>query len=89
MVSAWQLTPRSHAGIVNSVNMDILTCVQTLSLLVMSHLKEEVYIPNPENQKVYEKLYAEYVILHDYFGRGANDVMKRLKTIKLDSRSND
>lgn len=54
---------------------------------VMAHLKDEVYLPNPENQKAYEKLYAEYVILHDYFGRGANDVMKRLKAIKLAGRS--
>ena len=40
------------------------------------------YIPNPEAVAVYDKLYAEYKILHDYFGRGANDVMKRLKEIK-------
>jgi len=31
---------------------------------------------------VYEKLYAEYITLHDYFGRGANDAMKRLKALK-------
>jgi L-ribulokinase len=31
---------------------------------------------------VYDKLFAEYVRLHDYFGRGENDVMKRLKKIK-------
>ena len=48
----------------------------------MAHLKDEVYLPNAENQKMCEKIYAEYVILHDYFGRGANDVMKRLKAIK-------
>jgi L-ribulokinase len=53
---------------------------------VMAHLKDEVYLPNSENQKMYEKLYAEYVILHDYFGRGANDVMKRLKNIKAEAR---
>jgi L-ribulokinase len=53
---------------------------------VMAHLKDEVYLPNPKNQKVYEKIYAEYVILHDYFGRGANDVMKRLKNIKAEAR---
>ncbi len=53
---------------------------------VMAHLKDEVYLPNPENQKMYEKIYAEYVILHDYFGRGANDVMKRLKNIKAEAR---
>ncbi|MGC9470500.1 MAG: ribulokinase [Bacteroidales bacterium] len=49
---------------------------------VMGKVKEEEYTPNPENVKVYEKLYAEYKILHDYFGRGDNDVMKRLKEIK-------
>ena len=38
----------------------------------------KTYTPNPENQKAYEKLYAEYVTLHDYFGRGGNDVMHRL-----------
>ena len=40
------------------------------------------YEPDPEAVKIYDKLYAEYKILHDYFGRGANDVMKRLKEIK-------
>jgi L-ribulokinase len=49
----------------------------------MASIKDVVYRPIPANQKVYEKLYSEYVILHDYFGRGANDVMKRLKAIKV------
>jgi L-ribulokinase len=53
---------------------------------VMAHLKDEMYVPDPEAQKVYEKLYAEYVVLHDYFGRGANDVMKRLKQIKAHAK---
>ena len=48
----------------------------------MAHLKDEIYTAIPENQAVYDRLYAEYVTLHDYFGRGANDVMKRLKAIK-------
>jgi L-ribulokinase len=43
---------------------------------------KQVYTPDPENVARYRKLYAEYKILHDYFGRGANDVMKRLKEIK-------
>jgi L-ribulokinase len=54
---------------------------------VIAHLKDVVSLPNPENQKKYGEIYGEYVILHDYFGRGANDVMKRLKKIKLESRS--
>ncbi|MGM9642096.1 MAG: ribulokinase [Eubacteriales bacterium] len=36
------------------------------------------YEPNPENAEVYSELYAEYLKLHDYFGRGENDVMKKL-----------
>ncbi|MBN1309991.1 MAG: ribulokinase [Anaerolineae bacterium] len=52
----------------------------------MSYLQEEAYKPNPEAQKVYDQLFAEYVTLHDYFGRGENDVMKRLKAIKASAR---
>ena len=29
----------------------------------------------------YDALYQEYIALHDYFGRGANDVMKRLRDL--------
>ena len=36
------------------------------------------YYPNAENHAAYQKLYKEYATLHDYFGRGGNDVMKRL-----------
>ena len=49
---------------------------------MMSKVKEEYYKPIENNSDVYDKLYAEYRILHDYFGRGENDAMKRLKNIK-------
>ncbi len=49
---------------------------------VMGKVKDTIYEPIPENAAIYDKLYAEYKILHDYFGRGANDVMKRLKQIR-------
>jgi L-ribulokinase len=52
----------------------------------MARVKDETFKPNPENHRIYKKLYAEYEILHDYFGRGANDVMKRLKQIMADVR---
>jgi L-ribulokinase len=51
---------------------------------VMAHLKDEMYNPNPPHQKVYDLLYSEYLKLHDFFGRGENDVMKRLKRIKAE-----
>ena len=48
----------------------------------MSRVKNVVYTPMPENAAIYDKLFAEYRRLHDYFGRGENDVMKHLKKIR-------
>ncbi len=50
----------------------------------MAHLKDETYRPIAENRAIYDRLYREYVILHDYFGRGENDVMKRLKALRAE-----
>ena len=48
----------------------------------MARIKDEVITPIPENVAVYEKIYQEYSNLHEYFGRGENDVMKRLRAIR-------
>lgn len=48
----------------------------------MARIKDEVIKPIPENVEIYEKLYQEYVTLHDYFGRGENNVMKRIRAIR-------
>ncbi|WP_166238700.1 ribulokinase [Paenibacillus turpanensis] len=53
----------------------------------MARVREETFKPIKENAEIYEKLYQEYRLLHDYFGRGANDVMKRLKSIRDLARS--
>ncbi len=45
-----------------------------------------IYIPIPENVAAYEKLFQEYRTLHDYFGRGTNSVMHRLKAIQRAAR---
>lgn len=49
---------------------------------VMAPTKETSYRPNPENHAVYQELSAEYRRLHEYFGRGTNDVMKHLRAIR-------
>lgn len=54
---------------------------------VMGKVEEKTYKPIPENVEVYKKLYAEFKLLHDYFGRGENDVMKRLKQIKAEVKA--
>ena len=48
----------------------------------MARVKDKTYKPISENHAVYAELFAEYKKLHDYFGRGGNDVMKRLKEIR-------
>lgn len=48
----------------------------------MSRLQDKIYTPNADHVKRYNMLFKEYKILHDYFGKGENDVMKRLKVIK-------
>jgi L-ribulokinase len=49
----------------------------------MGHLREHVYRPRREMRAVYDDLYAAYGRLYDYFGRGANDVMPRLRQHRL------
>ena len=53
---------------------------------VIPKINKRVYRPIKENVETYNKLFAEYTVLHDYFGRGSNDVMKRLKNIKMQAR---
>jgi L-ribulokinase len=41
-----------------------------------------VYEPITENADRYDELFAEYTLLHDHFGRGGSNVMRRLKQIR-------
>ncbi len=41
-----------------------------------------VYYPDKDAGKVYSELYGEYLRLYDYFGRGENNIMKKLRKIK-------
>lgn len=53
----------------------------------MGSVTPGLYQPDEARAKQYDKLYAEYETLHDYFGRGSNDVMKRLKNIRREAVS--
>lgn len=66
-----------HAAVAAGVYPDINAAAE-----VMGRLKDEVVAPIPKNQEIYDELFTEYKMLYDYFGRGANDVMKRLKKIR-------
>ena len=48
----------------------------------MGGLKDKTYQPDPDAVREYEPLYQAYRELHDYFGRGGSDIMRRLRAIK-------
>ena len=50
--------------------------------VVMGGRHEAVYRPDPARADAYDRLYAEYLLLHDYFGRGGNEVMHRLRDLR-------
>ena len=49
---------------------------------------DKKYVPVCENSRRYDALYAEYKTLHDYFGKGGNNVMHRLRTLSGEAREN-
>jgi L-ribulokinase len=71
-----------HAAVAAGVYANIQAAAEK-----MGRLSDEVVTPNPSNIDSYDKLYAEYKTLYDYFGRGANDAMKRLKILKREIRA--
>jgi L-ribulokinase len=44
------------------------------------------YLPDDRSRRGYDALYAEYVRLHDLFGRGGDDVMKALKRVRDETK---
>jgi L-ribulokinase len=48
----------------------------------MGRKQSGAYTPDPDRAADYDALYREYSLLHDYFGRGTNDVMHRLRDIQ-------
>jgi len=48
----------------------------------MGGTENNAFWPIQTNSERYDRLYAEYQKLHDWFGRGGNDVMHRLKKIR-------
>jgi L-ribulokinase len=66
-----------HAAVAAGAYPDVPAAAQA-----MGKVKREVYQPDPASADIYDELYAEYVTLHDYFGRGGNEVMHRLRALR-------
>ena len=73
-----------HAAVAAGAYPDVPTAAAA-----MGKMRGGAFKPDPVSADTYDQLYAEYVALHDYFGRGANDVMHRLRALRNRTRAGD
>ncbi|WP_333769000.1 ribulokinase [Streptomyces sp. IBSBF 2435] len=73
-----------HAAVSAGAHPDIRAASEA-----MGRIERAVYVPDPARAAAYDRLYAEYRTLHDYFGRGGNNVMHRLRALRTMRTSTD
>jgi L-ribulokinase len=66
-----------HAAVAAGVHADVASAAQA-----MGRVRRGVFVPDASRAAAYDALFAEYLALHDHFGRGGTDVMKRLKALR-------
>ena len=71
-----------HAAVAAGAYPDVVSAGAAMGSRVAS-----AYVPDEARAKAYDALFAEYLTLHDYFGRGGNDVLRRLHAIKTGTHS--
>ena len=71
-----------HAAVAAGAYRDIRAAAAA-----MGSVERDVYLPIPTNVSGYEELFTEYLILHDYFGRGVNQVMRKLRDRRRKARA--
>ncbi|PWC04753.1 ribulokinase [Mycetocola zhujimingii] len=69
-----------HAAVAAGAYPDVQAAGQ-----VMGKVNKNVFTPDEKAAQAYDRLFAEYRELHDYFGRGGNDVMHRLRQLKREA----
>ncbi len=69
-----------HAAVAAGAYPDVRTAGAA-----MGRVTRAAYTPDSAAADAYDVLYAEYRGLHDHFGRGGDDVMKRLKAVRRDA----
>ncbi|MEP6561323.1 MAG: ribulokinase [Nakamurella sp.] len=66
-----------HASVAAGAHADVHAAATA-----MGKVRRDVFVPRPEEAADYDALYGEYVLLHDYFGRGQNEVLHRLRALR-------
>ncbi|MDO9380786.1 MAG: ribulokinase [Nocardioidaceae bacterium] len=69
-----------HAAVAAGAYPDVPTAAKA-----MGKVRRGAFVPDEESAAVYDRLFAEYVALHDHFGRHGNDVMRRLKALRREA----
>jgi L-ribulokinase len=69
-----------HAAVAAGAYPDVSAAAKA-----MGKVTRGVFVPDETRAAAYDALFAEYRLLHDYFGRGSNEVMHRLKAIRRDA----
>jgi L-ribulokinase len=69
-----------HAAVAAGAYPDVHVAAEA-----MGSVQKAVYTPEDKNAEAYSALFEEYKTLHDYFGRGGNDVMHRLRHIRREA----
>ncbi len=71
-----------HAAVAAGAYADVPSAAR-----VMGRVERAAYLPDPKRAARYDLLYAEYLRLHDYFGRGENEVLHRLREIRMEAHT--
>ncbi|WP_020524117.1 ribulokinase [Catelliglobosispora koreensis] len=71
-----------HAAVAAGAYTDVYAASE-----VMGRIDEGVYQPDPVRAKAYDALYGHYRRLHDHFGRGGDDIMLELRSIRNAARA--
>jgi L-ribulokinase len=71
-----------HAGVAAGAYPNIHAAARA-----MGSVQKGVFAPDEQRARAYDALFAEYTTLHEYFGRGENDVMHRLRRIRKEALS--
>lgn len=70
-----------HGAVAAGLHRDLRTAAKA-----MARIQKQAYRPQKKHQAVYNSLYAEYVRLHDLFGRDASSPMKTLRRLRAKAR---
>jgi L-ribulokinase len=69
-----------YAAVAAGAHADVTTAAAA-----MGKVRRNAYVPDEQRADAYDALYAEYLQLHDHFGRGGNDVLHRLRAMRREA----